>query len=297
MFQPSPLSYSFSIDKVEKERLKMKDTRKYHEDDYDQFLNELTNGNIVRIGKFVNSTTPILHHCNKHDVDFYPRPAAFINKGQIGCRRCSIKRSRKTQEEFETDVKDINSNISVIGVYKGSAISTKLKCNICGYEWQAKLDRIKKHKGCPACSGVAIQKGLNDLWTKNPEMAKLLKNPEDGYKLGEWSRIPTDWICPYCGKEIKDRPPKQVKSNGLNCNNCSESLSYPEKFFREFLKYMNIDFKSQKIFDWAKNKKYDFYFDGIICETHGLQHYEKSWTSVWKRDLETEQENDRFKKL
>ena len=43
------------------------------------------------------------------------------------------------------------------------------------------------------------------------------------------------------------------------------------------------------------NKKYDFYFDGIICETHGLQHYEHGFQCNGARTLEEEQLNDTYK--
>ena len=77
---------------------------------------------------------------------------------------------------------------------------------------------------------------------------------------------------------------------------CSDGFSKPEKFMRSVLIQLCIDFEMQSKFQWAKNKKYDFYFDNIICETHGLQHYEHGFQCVDARSLEEEKENDEYKK-
>lgn len=201
-----------------------------------------------------------------------------------------------TQKEYEKLIYSINSNVEVTTDYKGSSIPTGFRCKICGYEWTTTTYKFKKSNGCAACSGYRIQKGLNDLWTVDPKMAKLLLNPEDGYKIGKYSRKKVWWKCKYCGNLIYNNA-KDVL-NGLYCKYCSNGISYPELFFREFLIELNIEFKMQMKFDWAKNKKYDFYFDNIIVETHGDQHYEKTFHTISEtaRTLEEEQENDKIKK-
>lgn len=105
-----------------------------------------------------------------------------------------------------------------------------------------------------------VQNGINDLKTLMPDVAKLLKFKENAskYKAGTHKK---DWfICPNCGtelyKEIKD-----VATNGLRCNKCSDGFSYPEKFMKSLLEQLEIDFTQQFSPNWLKPYRYDFYFE------------------------------------
>lgn len=42
---------------------------------------------------------------------------------------------KKTQEEFEKEIFDINPNIEVIREYKNNYTPVSFKCKVCGYEW------------------------------------------------------------------------------------------------------------------------------------------------------------------
>ena len=199
-----------------------------------------------------------------------------------------------------------NGEYKVIGEY------TKLRDKIliqhikCGYEWEPRADSILNGcSGCPKCSNhkagykhggnsTSIKIGLNDLWTTAPEFAKYLNNPSDGYKVGKTSRKSVEWKCPDCG-HIQTRKVHTVTHNGLYCEMCNDGFSKPEKFMRSVLLQLGINFQMQKKFEWANNKKYDFYFDGIICEIHGLQHYEHGFQYDGARTLEEEKQNDILK--
>ena len=55
-------------------------------------------------------------------------------------------------------------------------------------------------KNCNDSLGKCFaKKGINDLWTTCPEVAQLLLNPEDGYKLTKSSGKHVDFKCPNCG--------------------------------------------------------------------------------------------------
>jgi hypothetical protein len=70
----------------------------------------------------------------------------------------------------------------------------------------------------------------------------------------------------------------------------------PEKFIIGILNQLNVEFETQKIFDWAKDKRYDMYFKindiEFCCEVNGRQHYVESGIG---RSLKEEQENDLLK--
>jgi hypothetical protein len=69
------------------------------------------------------------------------------------------------------------------------------------------------------------------------------------------------------------------------------------------LDQLNISYEIQKKFDWSDNKKYDFYIDELnnstIIETHGIQHYEESFTRISQkaRTFENEKLNDQCKMI
>lgn len=130
---------------------------------------------------------------------------------------------------------------------------------------------------CPICSGRRVLRGFNDLWTTNPEIAKMLKNPEDGYKYTSNSNVKLEWECADCGYCFELSPNKMTKRINM-CTVCGDGESYPEKFLSSLLNQFCIYFKKEKLFDWSDNKRYDFYLPEYSCiiETHGKQHYTTS---------------------
>lgn len=173
----------------------------------------------------------------------------------------------------------------------------KFKHRKCGYIFETRPDVICSSSGddgCPNCSHIHLDKTNLCLHNTEPEIAKYLTNHEDGYRLTKQSKESVQWTCPDCG-HIQIRKVHTIVSNGFICEMCNDGFSKPEKFMRSVLMQLNIDFEMQKRFEWAKNKKYDFYFDNILCEVHGLQHYEHGFQCVDARTLEEEQDNDRYK--
>lgn len=179
-------------------------------------------------------------------------------------------------------------------------------CLSCTYNGDISEEDLKFQKtGCPSCSGRVALVGRTDMWSTNPELAKMLKNKSDGYKYTHMSNAKVDWICPKCNSEILQKSISNVNAHGLYCNQCSDGNSYPNKFISSFLNYFNVDFVTEKIFDWSKNleddpicknKYYDFYLPNknILIEANGIQHYQPS--NRGKRTFEEEKINDGIKR-
>ena len=173
---------------------------------------------------------------------------------------------------------------------------------ICGHEWEAVVasrTRGGSEAGCPVCNNKIVLIGFNDMWTTNPEQAKMLLNKEDGYKYTETSGKRVDWKCLECENIIKDRQISTIYENGISCSRCSDGVSFPQKFVFNLLKEENVRLVPEKVFGWSQGKRYDFYLPdhNWIIEVHGEQHYGKGFVSMGKheRTLEEEQENDRLK--
>jgi len=152
------------------------------------------------------------------------------------------------------------------------------KCMVCGHEYPRYEYNLKKNVGCPVCAGKTVVIGINDMWTTNPEIAKLLLHPEDGYKYTQCSKTKLDWKCPICGEITRNREISNVYNRGLVCQFCSKTQSYPNRFMYNLLKYLGIPFENEIVFDWSRFdntfRRYDFYLPeyGII-EMMGRQHY------------------------
>ncbi|MDD3383940.1 MAG: hypothetical protein PHX46_03940 [Bacilli bacterium] len=209
---------------------------------------------------------------------------------------------RKTHEKFIEEMNIINPNIEIKGIYTTAQDYIDVKCKKCGGEWSPIANSLLRGNGCPYCCPAPrkILIGFNDMWTTNPELAKLLANPEDGYKYTQKSNKKVDWKCPNCGYIIKNKCINDISNRGLSCNICSDGISYAEKFMASLFNQINVYFEKEKIFQWSSNRRYDFYLSdlNIIIETHGIQHYDEvgfMCISKRARNLNEEKNNDIFK--
>ena len=181
----------------------------------------------------------------------------------------------------------------------------KYKCLNCGNEdWviEYSIDE-KQHCGCNACCASAkkLVCGVNDITTTTPWMVKYFKGGyNEASQYFKYDKRKIEMVCPDC-RRTHIKTPLQVYSNGgLSCP-CGDGWSYPNKFMYSLLEQLEINFETEKTFDWSENKIYDDYinFDGlkIIVEQHGMQHYERSIIKSSRfRTIEEEKQNDIYKK-
>lgn len=174
------------------------------------------------------------------------------------------------------------------------------ECLTCSHQNHISESHLKEGVGCPVCSGQKVKIGINDMWTTNPELAKLLLTPEDGHKYTQCGSVKLNWKCLNCGYVLKNKGISEIHSRGISCPRCSDNISYPEKFVFNLLNQLNVNFETQKTFLWSQSKRYDFYLSDINCliEVHGVQHYENNRFSSLNgaRSLKEEQKNDEIKK-
>lgn len=154
--------------------------------------------------------------------------------------------------------------------------------------------QTKIFTSCPYCTNRIVESGINDILTTNKELFNMLVDENWGYTHCETSQEKTDWKCPTCYNIIHNKSPYLVKKRGLCCPNCSDGISYGEKFISNLLNTIGIKFiyqLSSKDMDWCEKYKYDFYIPSVDCiiEVMGLQHYQDcSWCTyddVYKNDL------------
>jgi hypothetical protein len=193
--------------------------------------------------------------------------------------------SRKlTHEEFIIKLERQNKHFGggefdIIDKYINCSTKVRCRCFL-GHIWAVTPAHLLHDGcGCPFCSGNAAWIGFNDLWTVRPDVAKLLKNPEDGYILRHNSNKKVEFVCPKCNSIIL-KPVYEVSNQGLSCSMCSDGVSYPNKFGRALLAQLPIeDFECEYSPQWARPYRYDNYFkyqgQSYILEMDGAFHFEE----------------------
>lgn len=254
--------------------------------DYIDFIYDNIKGKLIIIDNFKDKNKLLISYKDK---------SKEINYSKI--IRLQISDLLYNKKEFKYDIgyeyKNFYSENVVIDHLSKPVKGYKVKCLKCGYKFTRTEGDINRDRGCPVCSNQIVVKGINDMWTTNPEQAKLLKNPEDGYKYTDKSNQFLKWECPDCG-ELINKAASMVNERGLGCHSCGSGISYPNRFIFNLLTELGINFKSEKTFNWSKRRIYDFYLEdyNYIIEAHGLQHYENCGFPI---TVEEQQEIDKYK--
>ena len=124
-----------------------------------------------------------------------------------GCPFCSHQKLSSVNDSLKAKYPDLvrewdysKNTIKPDEIYPSSNKIVWWKCDK-GHEWQASPNgRIIKGQttGCPVCSGKRIVKGVNDLFTKRPDLEKYWdfeKNNVNPYKLALKSNQYVYWKC------------------------------------------------------------------------------------------------------
>jgi len=189
---------------------------------------------------------------------------------------------RKTHEEFVTQMKEINPDIEIIGVYVNKRTKIEVKCKKDGHIWFPVADSLIQGHGCPECRLRSLpkfsrQNHLNAGHICNQDaFIKVMKEKNPTYTV----------IGTYFGndKKIKMRCSKgheweAIANNlirGAGCPHCKHSNG--EDRVQRFLEENNIAFEPQYSFDHCKFKRaliFDFYLNDLntVIEYDGEQHY------------------------
>lgn len=188
------------------------------------------------------------------------------------------------------------------------------KCNICGFdcgkhykageeyeELWTKETAITRGVGCSCCKNEIVVNMINDIPTTTPWIVPYFQGGyEEAKRYNRSSNKKIIPVCPSCNTISKYKVVINdiYRNNGFGCI-CKDNFSMPEKFIYNVLQQLHEDFifhLSKRELKWCNKYQYDFYIPRINCiiETHGIQHYERSFNGN-SRTIEEEQENDKFK--
>lgn len=255
--------------------------------------------NIILTGGFINTETEADFHCNTCNYDWKDIPEYVMSRRMCpNCSEIQKEQDRQAREkEFVEYIEQQKKGYKVVGKYINNFTPIDILCPN-GHIWAPVPRNVKSHDSeCVYCVGKAVWVGDNDLWTTHPEVAKLLTNPEDGYRYSFGSSKRVSWTCPDCG-DISEKTIYQVVWAGFSCQKCSDGISYPNKFGRALLDQLPIsNHICEYTPDWAKPYIYDNYFEyngkRYILEVDGAFHYMEHTHSA--QSLEDRQATDRIK--
>lgn len=77
---------------------------------------------------------------------------------------------------YKEEVERINQNIEVVGEYSGEYNTVRVRCRVCGYEWEPVASRLRRPTSCPRCIGRyhwSHDKFVDELAKKHPYMVVL----------------------------------------------------------------------------------------------------------------------------
>ena len=169
------------------------------------------------------------------------------------------------------------------------------ECQKCFNKFEVKEKDLKSsNKCCPFCKCNLVMVG-KPLFDERKDLLKYFVNIEDAKSVSCGSGKKVSLKCPNCGN-TKEVIVGNLVKHGFSCSICNDGISYPNKFIRNMLTQLNIDFISEKSFAWSNDKIYDQYIEkfNMIIENHGLQHYKDS--KVFNTSAENQQINDKYKK-
>ena len=128
--------------------------------------------------------------------------------------------NKKTHEDFVKNLKNINENIEVLGTYTRAKDKIKVKCKICGHEWEATPNNLLRGRGCPECAKVNFGKLRLKPFDKFIEEANEIHNFKYDYSEFNYvsSHIKSTVICPIHGK-FEVSPANHLA--GKNCPKCA----------------------------------------------------------------------------
>ena len=139
--------------------------------DEETYIEELKqkNSQLELIGKFTNMNTSTLHRCKIHDYTWDVLPSSIMSG--TGCPICGREKSRvsrtKTPEEFEEELKQVNSNVICMEKYVNSTSKIKVKCLKCNHSWKTLPHNLLRGVKCPNCNKSNGENEITNWLTQN----------------------------------------------------------------------------------------------------------------------------------
>lgn len=240
------------------------------------------NPNIVIIGDYINTDTPITCKCTIHNEEWKTRPLDLL-KGKVGCPECLyIKKHNnskiKSVAQFKEEVKAVNPNLEFVGEYYNTHTLTDFKCLIHNIIFQSlPCNILNQTATCPICSKESLiyKEGLKreDLIKAIKENDLQMEIIDDNYTN---NKVPIKCRCLIHNIIYYTQPRNFLYRHSSGCPECYQSSG--EYKLGKLLDKMGFDVTPQYSFKDCRYKKklrFDYYDEtnNIAFEYQGEQHY------------------------
>ena len=267
----------------------------------EEFVNKLKNINpyISVLGDYKGNKENIEVKCLKCNYKWTTKGNSLL-QGK-GCPKCggSLK---KTNEDFELELKNVKPHIIPIEKYSGALTNIKFRCLIHNCEWYDTPVHVLRDRGCPECA----KESYRELRMKPHQVfideMKII-NPQIEI-LSEYNGVQNKLLCQCKIDNHKWMSYPNSLLKGYGCPICASYFkSKGEEKISNFLKINNIEFLTQYSFDKLVGLKgglllYDFYIPkyNILIEYNGEQHYRPIDYFGGEEKFKVQQEHDRRKR-
>ena len=214
-------------------------------------------------------------------------------KGCSSCKRKATLDENSLAKLYPKLIKEWhptkNGDLTPYEVTRGCTKKVWWKCFKCGYEWYAKIsNRAILDRGCPCCSNHVVVKGINDLATTHPEIAKEWHPTKNGnltpFDVTYGQRKKVWWMCSQ-GHEYQATINHRTGTDSTKCPICysGRQTSFAEQAFYYYLKQLYPDAINRFKADFLGKMELDIY----IPSTHVAIEYDgEAWHKNEKVDRE-----------
>ena len=155
----------------------------------------------------------------KEYKSFDELPVTLKKKFRSGASGSGLTRGRKGYVDFINQLNQRGDEL--VGDYVSATSKTKVKFSGCGHIADISPNKYKSGYGCGVCSGQQVQRGVNDLATTHPILAKEwhpTKNELTSHEVTQSSGKKAWWQCEK-GHKWEARIDSRAGGNG--CPYCS----------------------------------------------------------------------------
>ena len=188
----------------------------------DEYISQLANinPNILVLGEYTGNHNKIKVQCRECGTIF-ESDAANLLRGH-GCKKCNHKKGglkqRITNIEFLERLSKVNDTVEVLSKYDGADKKVKVRCLICGNEYETYPYNLLRGYKCMSCYRKSRFRTKEEFIN---EIKKMNSNiiVGDDFKHGkarcsfickicgyiyEGENLPADFICPLCKHPASD---------------------------------------------------------------------------------------------
>lgn len=214
----------------------MRGKKKTHEEYVEELA--INNPDIEVVERYIDASTPIMHHCKKHDVYWKAKPNN-VGRGR-GCKECKIEKYRnsatKSHEEYVEQVGKVNPDIEVLEHYIDGHTPILHYCKKHYIKWMAMPQNILRGGGCRDCGNEKIGdkfRKTHEQYVK--ELAEINPNLEVvGLYTG--SMIKTLHRCKIDGHEWYVIPNSILQGGGCPECNIRKQIAIQRKTHEQYVK-------------------------------------------------------------